>query len=41
MGITAEEVEQTIALAAGTVGLPGTVAVYTWVKDILQQPPSS
>ena len=38
MGITAGEIEQVIALAAGTVGLPGTVAVFTWIKDILQPP---
>lgn len=37
LGISVEEIEQTIALAAGTVGLPGTVAVYTWVKDVLQK----
>jgi alkylhydroperoxidase/carboxymuconolactone decarboxylase family protein YurZ len=38
MGITTEEVEQVVALAAGTLGLPATVAVYTWVAD---QPDSS
>jgi alkylhydroperoxidase/carboxymuconolactone decarboxylase family protein YurZ len=41
MGITVEELEQVIALAAGTVGLPGTVAVFTWIKDMLEQPPTS
>lgn len=41
LGITAQEIEQVIALSAGTVGLPGTVAVFTWIKDILQQPPTS
>ncbi len=41
MGITVRELEQAIALAAGTVGLPGTVAVFTWIKDILQQQPTS
>jgi 4-carboxymuconolactone decarboxylase len=30
-GITKKEIDQVIALAAGTLGLPSTVAVYTWV----------
>ena len=33
MGVTKTEIEQVIALAAGTLGLPSTVAVYTWVAD--------
>jgi len=33
MGIPASEVEQVIALAAGTLGLPSTVACWTWVRD--------
>jgi alkylhydroperoxidase/carboxymuconolactone decarboxylase family protein YurZ len=36
-GATREEIEQVIALAAGTIGLPATVAVYTWVRDVLDQ----
>ncbi len=36
-GISREEVEQVIALAAGTLGLPATVAVYSWVQDHLAQ----
>lgn len=31
--ITMAEIEQVIALAAGTLGLPSTVAVYTWIAD--------
>jgi alkylhydroperoxidase/carboxymuconolactone decarboxylase family protein YurZ len=31
MGITTTEIEQVVALAAGTLGLPATVAVYTWI----------
>ena len=31
MGIPKREIEQVVALAAGTLGLPSTVAVYTWV----------
>jgi alkylhydroperoxidase/carboxymuconolactone decarboxylase family protein YurZ len=33
IGITTHEIEQVIALAAGTLGLPATVAVYSWVTD--------
>jgi alkylhydroperoxidase/carboxymuconolactone decarboxylase family protein YurZ len=33
MGITREEIEQVIALAGGTLGLPATVAVFSWVQD--------
>lgn len=39
LGITKEEMEQVIALAAGTLGLPSTVAVYTWMRDLLGVPP--
>ncbi len=35
-GVTADEIHQVIALAAGTLGLPSTVAVYTWVRDCLE-----
>ena len=34
MGISEAELEQIVALAAGTLGLPSTVAVYNWVLDI-------
>ena len=33
MGVTRTQIDQVIALAAGTLGLPSTVAVYTWVAD--------
>ena|SRR5437867_13419242 len=36
-GITVEEVEQVIALAAGTLGMPSTVAVFSWVHDELDR----
>jgi alkylhydroperoxidase/carboxymuconolactone decarboxylase family protein YurZ len=39
-GITPGEVEQVIALAASTIGLPATVAVFSWVRDILSPPPT-
>jgi 4-carboxymuconolactone decarboxylase len=32
-GIKREEIEQVIALAAGTLGLPATVAVFSWVQE--------
>ena len=34
MGITREELEQVVALAAGTIGFPRAVAAYTWIKDL-------
>jgi len=36
-GASREAVEQVLALAASTLGLPATVAVYTWVRDVLDQ----
>ena len=35
MGISPAEIEQIVALTAGTLGLPATVAVYSWVQDII------
>lgn len=32
-GITKEELEQVVALAASTIGLPSAVAVWTWLDD--------
>lgn len=32
-GISDDEIEQVIALAASTLGFPATVAVRTWTKD--------
>jgi len=32
-GISAQEIEQVVALAAGTLGMPATVAVYSWIRD--------
>jgi 4-carboxymuconolactone decarboxylase len=37
LGVTREELDQVIALAAGTLGLPSTVAVYSWVRDSLEE----
>ena len=33
--ISREKIEQVVALAASTLGLPSTVAVYSWVQDVL------
>ena len=34
-GVTREELDQVVALGASTLGMPGSVAVYTWIQDIL------
>ena len=35
MGISRPELDQVVALSAGTLGFPQTVAAYTWIKDLL------
>ncbi len=35
MGIRPDEIHQVVALAASTVGMPGSVAAFTWVQDII------
>ena len=35
LGISEEEIDQVIALAASLLGMPSTVAVFTWTRDIL------
>lgn len=35
LGISERELDQVVVLAAGTLGLPSTVAVYSWVRDVL------
>ncbi len=35
MNIEREALEQVVALAAGTLGMPATVAAHTWVQEIL------
>ncbi len=37
VGIPRAEIEQVVALAAGTLGLPATVAVYCWIRDVLRK----
>lgn len=36
LGLSATELEQVVALAAGTIGLPATVAVFSWVRQVLE-----
>ena len=33
LGITRAEIDQVIALAAGTLGMPSTVAVHSWIAS--------
>lgn len=35
MGIPREEIEQVVALAAGTLGMPAVVAAFCWTGDVL------
>jgi alkylhydroperoxidase/carboxymuconolactone decarboxylase family protein YurZ len=35
MAIEVDAIEQVVALSAGTLGMPSTVAAYTWVRDVL------
>lgn len=39
MGITREEIAQVIALAVGTLGFPSTVAIHSWLSELLRPPP--
>lgn len=34
LGVTREEVNQVLALAAGTLGMPSVVAAFTWANDV-------
>ena len=36
-GVSREEIEQVIALSASTIGLPATVAVFSWALDELDK----
>lgn len=37
-GITREELMQVVALAASNLGMPATVAVFTWVREMFDRP---
>ncbi len=34
-GIEPEALDQVVAIAAGTIGFPAAVAVFTWIQDVL------
>jgi len=36
-GASAAEIEQVVALAASTIGFPSAVAVWSWVRDVLDR----
>jgi 4-carboxymuconolactone decarboxylase len=36
-GVTTGEVEQVVAMAASTIGLPSTVAIYSWVLEQVEK----
>jgi 4-carboxymuconolactone decarboxylase len=35
-GVSAEEIEQTAAFAASTIGVPGAVAAWSWMRKSLE-----
>ena len=37
MGVEPEAIEQVVALSASSLGMPATVAAYTWVRDVLDE----
>lgn len=37
IGIEPDALEQVVALAAGTLGMPSTVAAFCWVRDVLDE----
>ncbi|GAB4207917.1 MAG: carboxymuconolactone decarboxylase family protein [Coleofasciculaceae cyanobacterium] len=37
LGISQEEIEQVVALAAAALGMPATVAVFSWVQNELNK----
>ena len=37
IGIGVEQIEQVVALSAGTLGLPSTVAVFSWISDCIER----
>jgi len=36
-GASAAELQQVVVLAAATLGMPATVAAYSWVQDVLER----
>lgn len=38
VGVSTEEIEQVVALGAGTLGFPSAVAAYCWTQDVVGKP---
>jgi alkylhydroperoxidase/carboxymuconolactone decarboxylase family protein YurZ len=36
-GVSREEIEQVVALGASTLGMPSSVAVFSWVQTVLKE----
>ncbi|HJP30267.1 MAG TPA: carboxymuconolactone decarboxylase family protein [Candidatus Latescibacteria bacterium] len=36
LGITVDEIQQVVALSAGTIGMPSAVACFDWVQDVTE-----
>lgn len=36
MGISQQDIEQVVALAAGTIGMPASVAAFCWMRDVFE-----
>lgn len=39
LGISRAELDQVVALAAGTMGFPATVALFSWIADEVSRKP--
>lgn len=37
-GVSANEIDQIVALSTGTLGFPAAVAVFCWTQDVLGEP---
>lgn len=37
VGVSPEEIEQVVALAAGNLGLPATATAYGWVREVIER----
>lgn len=35
-GMTPDELYQTVALASSVIGMPSSVAVYTWIREVVE-----
>ena len=34
-GVTREELDQVVALGAGSLGFPATVAIFSWIEEVM------